>query len=245
MYSFFVDDSRIAGGQAWIEGADMRHIRSVLRMREGDTLRISNGKDQCYMCRIDAFEEEQIRLLVLEEDVDGTELGSRICLFQCLPKGDKMEWVIQKNTELGVTEVIPVASRRAVVKLDAKKAKAKVERWQTIAKSAAEQSKRTIVPTVQPVMSFKEALAYAKDLDTLVVPYENAEGIAATRAWLSGLRPGMSIGILIGPEGGFDPEEVEQAIAGGWQPLTLGRRILRTETAGMALLSAVAMQIEH
>ncbi|MBR5474474.1 MAG: 16S rRNA (uracil(1498)-N(3))-methyltransferase, partial [Lachnospiraceae bacterium] len=234
MYSFFVEDSRIADKTAWIGGEDMRHIRNVLRMREGDKLRISNGKDRCFVCRIDAFEEEQIRLVLLEEDPEGTELASRICLFQCLPKGDKMEWVIQKNTELGVAEVIPVASKRAVVKLDAKKAKAKVERWQAIAKSAAEQSKRTVVPTVQPVMSFKEALAYAKELDLLVIPYENAEGMAATKAWLASVKPGLSIGILIGPEGGFEHEEVEQAMAMGWQPLTLGRRILRTETAGMA-----------
>lgn len=245
MYSFFVEDSQIAEKEAYIEGADMRHIRNVLRMREGDHIRISNGKDRCFICRIAAWEEERVRLVLLEEDPEGTELASRICLFQCLPKGDKMEWVIQKNTELGAAEIIPVASRRAVVKLDAKKAKAKVERWQAIARSAAEQSKRTVVPTIHPVMDFEEALAYAEGLDLRVIPYENAEGMEATREWLKSAVPGQSIGILIGPEGGFEREEVDQAMAAGWKPLTLGKRILRTETAGMTLISALMLQLER
>lgn len=244
MYSFFVKDTQIGDGAAWIEGADMRHIRYVLRMRENDTLRISNGSDRCYICRIASFSEDRIRLDLLEEDPEGTELPSRIYLFQCLPKGDKMEWVIQKNTELGIAGIVPVASKRCVVRLDAKKAEAKVARWQAIAKSAAEQSKRLKVPEVTRVMSFEEVLSCGKDLDMCGIPYENAEGIQATRDWIASIRPGMRVGILIGPEGGFEREEALRAGEEGWKPLTLGRRILRTETAGMALTAALMFHLE-
>lgn len=244
MYSFFVPDTQIGEEQAWIAGADMRHICQVLRMREHDTLRISNGSDRSYICRIAAFEEGRIRLDLLEEDPEGTELPSKIYLFQCLPKGDKMEWVIQKNTELGIAGIFPVASKRSVVRLDGKKAEAKVARWQTIAKSAAEQSKRLVIPEVGRVLSFEEALVRGKDLDLRVIPYENAEGIEATREWLDSVRPGASIGILIGPEGGFEREEAMRAVEEGWKPLTLGRRILRTETAGMALTAALMLRLE-
>ena len=133
--------------------------------------------------------------------------------------------------------IVPFAAKRSVVKLDQKKAGKKRERWQAIAKGAAEQSKRGIVPQVQDVMSFQEAMNYAKELDVVLVPYELQEGMKATEAVISKIEPGQSVGIFIGPEGGFTPEEIELAMNHQVQPITLGKRILRTETAGMTVLS--------
>ena len=173
------------------------------------------------------------------------ELPSRIYLFQGLPKADKMELIIQKAVELGVYQVIPVAMKRCVVKLDAKKGAKKVERWNTIAASAAKQSGRGIVPEVMSVKTYKEALEMAKDLDVVLVPYECAEGMDHTKKLIQSIKPGQSVGIFIGPEGGFDPDEIVLACETGGQVITLGRRILRTETAGLALLSVLMFQLEQ
>lgn len=244
MYLFFVDEGEIGETQAKITGSDVNHIKNVLRMKPGDGLRISDGEKLCYNCRIREFEEEAVVLTLLSRDEDGTELPAEIVLYQGLPKGDKMELVIQKNIELGVFQIVPVATRRSVVKLDAKKAEAKLRRWNAIAESAAKQSKRTVIPKVLPVFSFKEAVDRAVDADCKLFPYEHAEGMGDTRKLLAGIKPGMKIAVFIGPEGGFEEGEVAYARAKGFVPITLGRRILRTETAGMALLSALMFQLE-
>ena len=155
-----------------------------------------------------------------------------------------MELIIQKAVELGVGEIVPVATRRAVVKLDDKKAGKKVQRWNSIALGAAKQSGRSLVPEVKPVMTFAQAVEYAKELDIVLIPYELAEGMEKTREIISAVRPGQSIGVFIGPEGGFDEEEVEKAASFGAQPITLGRRILRTETAGLCVLSILMYHLE-
>ena len=155
-----------------------------------------------------------------------------------------MELIIQKAVELGVYEIIPVAMKNCVVKLDAKKAAAKTARWQGIAESAAKQSKRSLIPKVSEPVSYKEAVAYAMKLDQKLVPYENERGMAATREAVEAVRPGESIGIFIGPEGGFSDGEVELAMQSGVKPVTLGKRILRTETAGMFVMAAVGLLLE-
>ncbi len=176
---------------------------------------------------------------------DDTELSCPIYLFQGLPKGDKMEWIIQKCVELGVHAIVPVATKRAVVKLDEKKAQKKVNRWNAIAESAAKQSGRGIVPEVLPVMKWKEALEYARQLDVKMIPYEKAAGINATKQLIGSVSFGQSVGIFIGPEGGFEEAEVEAAKAMGAVPVTLGKRILRTETAGMTILSILMYHLER
>lgn len=155
-----------------------------------------------------------------------------------------MELVIQKAVELGAFAVVPVAAKRCVVKLDAKKEKSKLARWQGIAESAAKQSKRRIVPEVMPVMSMQEALHFAKDMDVKLFPYELAEGMGKTKELIAGIRPGQSIAVFIGPEGGFEDGEVEAASECGFVPVTLGRRILRTETAGFTVLAWIMYQLE-
>jgi len=174
----------------------------------------------------------------------GAELPSRIYLFQGLPKSDKMELIIQKAVELGAYEIIPMATRRAVVKLDKKKEESKRKRWQGIAESAAKQSKRMVIPQIAPVMNFREAVECAKELDVKLIPYELAEGMEETRRFIESIVPGQSIAVFIGPEGGFAPEEIELARENGLSPVTLGKRILRTETAGMTVLSILMYYLE-
>jgi len=153
--------------------------------------------------------------------------------------------IIQKAVELGAWEVIPVATKRAVVKLDQKKAAKKRERWSGISESAAKQAGRNVIPEIKQVMNFQEALSYAKSLDVLLIPYELAEGMQATKERIQAIQPGQSVGIFIGPEGGFEQEEVKLAMEAGAYPITLGRRILRTETAGMTMLSVLMYHLEQ
>lgn len=244
MYRFFVDKEQIGPENVYITGQDVNHIKNVLRMKPGEVIRISDGEARDYLCEIAELSETTVTAAICEKLLETTELPAKIYLFQGLPKGDKMELIIQKAVELGVCEIIPVATKRAVVKLDAKKEESKRKRWQGIAESAAKQSKRLMIPKIHPALSFKEALAYAADMEKKLLPYENAEGIAATRKALAECEAGMRIAVFIGPEGGFDETEVEEAFASGFQPLTLGRRILRTETAGLTMLSLLMVQLE-
>ena len=213
MYQFFVEPEQIdvAAKSVIIRGTDVNHIKNVLRMRPGEEVAVSNGIDgREYRCGILALEEDCVRLELRFIKEDGVELPAKIYLFQGLPKADKMELIIQKAVELGAFQVIPVAMKRCVVKLDEKKADSKIKRWQGIAESAAKQSKRSLIPKVTEPMSYKEAVAYAEMLDQKLVPYENERGMAATKEAVEAIRPGESIGIFIGPEGGFEEKEVEK-----------------------------------
>lgn len=244
MHQFFVDDTQISGTVITITGSDVNHIRNVLRMKIGEEVRISAQSSKSYLCRISEIGEQFVQTEIVEEDVEGTELGARLYLFQGLPKADKMELIIQKAVELGAYAVIPVSMRNCVVKLDEKKVKGKRERWQQIAVSAAKQSKRSIVPEIFAPMSYRDAVAFAGQMDVNLVPYENAHGMTATQKALNEIRPGASVGIFIGPEGGFDPEEIEIAREKGMKPISLGRRILRTETAGFTALAILMYYLE-
>lgn len=244
MYQFFVSPENIQGKRVVISGKDVNHIKNVLRMKPGEEINVSNGEDgREYRCMIEELGEEVIcKLLFIKEDA--VELPSKIYLFQGLPKSDKMELVIQKAVELGVYEVIPVSMKRSIVKLDDKKAQSRVARWQEISKAAAKQSKRAIVPNIHEIVNFREALAYAQDLDVKLIPYEMAEGMTHTRELIGSINPGQSVGFIIGPEGGIDDEEINAATALGFEPITLGRRILRTETAGLTVLSILMYNLE-
>ncbi len=245
MHHFFVTPEQVKEGQVHIEGSDVNHIKNVLRMKLGEEIQISDGDNRKYVCTIAYMGSEEIIAEIVEEQQADTELPSKISLFQGLPKSDKMELIVQKSVELGAYEVIPVATKRAVVKLDEKKASKKVERWNGIAESGAKQSGRGIVPKVLDMMTFKEALNYAKQLDVILIPYELAEGMQETKEVISSIQPGQSVGIFIGPEGGFETEEVEAAIAAGASAITLGKRILRTETAGLTTLSILMYHLEN
>ena len=245
MYQFFVESHQIQGNQIIIEGNDVNHIKNVLRMKPGEEIAVSNGVDgKEYRCGITALEEDRILCELRFIKEDGVELSSQVYLFQGLPKADKMEMIIQKCVELGVHAVIPVAAKRCVVKLDDKKAKSKIARWHGIAEAAAKQSKRRIVPEVMDVMSFKQALQFVKDFEVKVIPYELAEDMSKTREIIGSLKPGQKIAVFIGPEGGFDESEIREALESGVEPITLGKRILRTETAGLTVMSWIMYQLE-
>ena len=246
MYQFFVEPGQIQGREILIQGSDVNHIRNVLRMRVGEELSVSNGVDgREYRCHIAEFAEDVIRCELRFIKEEGTELPSRIYLLQGLPKADKMELIIQKAVELGAYQIVPVATRRSVVKLDVKKAASKVSRWQAIAEAAAKQSRRGIIPQVQQVMDWKQALDYVKELPVRLIPYELAEDMGRTRDILERLEPGQDIAVFIGPEGGFEEEEIAGAMETGVIPITLGKRILRTETAGMTVLSWLMYHLER
>jgi len=247
MYRFFVKQEQIdmKEKKIHITGSDVNHIKNVLRMRQGETILISAGDNLEYTCLVSEMEAEEVIADISYVQEVGMELPSKIYLFQGLPKSDKMELIIQKAVELGVAEIVPMATKRAVVKLDAKKAAKKVQRWNEIAKSAAKQSKRGLIPEVKPVMSFKEAVEYGKSMDMLLIPYEDAKGIAHSREVVETVKDKKSLGIYIGPEGGFPEEEVSLAMKAGAEPVTLGHRILRTETAGMTLLSILMFMLEE
>lgn len=248
MYQFFVEPSQINGNRVVITGGDVNHIKNVLRMKIGEELAVSNGIDgREYRCGIAELHEDSVvcELRFIKED--GLELPSKVYLFQGLPKAGKMELIIQKAVELGAFEIVPMATKRAVVKLDDKKAKAKVVRWQSIAEAAAKQSKRGVIPQVHDVLSFKEALAYAEEMDMKLIPYELAEGMAATKKLMEeiGKNKPASVAVFIGPEGGFDEGEISLAKEKGIIPITLGKRILRTETAGFTTLAFIMYQLEE
>ena len=211
MYHFFAEHENIFDDYIDIKGGDVNHIKNVLRLKKGDEILISSGDNYDYNCIIDTITDDYVRSLITSVNEKGNELSSKVYLFQGLPKADKMELIIQKMIELGVYEIVPVAMKRSVVKLDDKKAKSKVARWNTIAESAAKQSKRSIMPKVSDVVSFKQAVAMASELDVLLLPYECAEGIEHTRQVIASIGKGKSIGIFIGPEGGFDKDELELA----------------------------------
>ncbi len=243
MYQFFVEDAQIQENFVLIEGTDVNHIKNVLRMKPGERIRVSNQSGTDCFCTIAEVTDVFVWAEIVEKDEKGTELQNKIYLFQGLPKNDKMELIIQKAVELGVYEVIPVAMKNCVVKLDEKKAQNKVKRWQGIAESAAKQSKRSLIPNVRMPMSFKEAAAFAQDLDVKLVPYENERGMRATKDVISSIETGQSIAVFIGPEGGFAPEEIA-LVKDDMKLISLGKRILRTETAGMTALSILVYELE-
>ena len=243
MYNFFAAEGSRSGDVYVITGADFNHIKNVLRMHAGDKILISeNGAS--HLCEIESTEGDSVIAKILEENYRDTELPVKIYLFQGLPKSEKMELIIQKAVELGAYAVIPVEMHRSVVKLEDKKKESRRARWQAIAESAAKQSKRNIIPEVMPVSTYKEALAMAKELDLFLVPYENERGMLATKEALAKMTRGSSVGILIGPEGGFEPKEVTGAMEAGGTPISLGSRILRTETAAIASVGMCMLHAE-
>ena len=234
MYQFFVEEEQVHSDSISITGGDVNHIKNVLRMKNGEKIRVSSKSGQAYFCHISSILDDEVIAAIDSADETGTELDNHIVLYQGLPKGDKMELIIQKAVELGVSEIVPVAMKNCVVKLDEKKAAKKLQRWQAIAESAAKQSKRTVIPTVKQPVTYKEALKIASELD-----------MDATREIMEQLKAGQTIGVVVGPEGGFAPEEIalvdEHATM---HRISLGRRILRTETAGLAALAMLVYNLD-
>lgn len=244
MYHFFVEEEQVNGENAYISGSDVNHIVNVLRMKIGEELLISVKGDWDYLCKIEEIENDRVNLKVLES-MEQRELPIKLTLLQGIPKSDKLEMIIQKAIELGVSEIIPVKTNRVVVRIDEKKTQAKVNRWNAIAESAAKQSKRSIIPKVLKPQTIDNALEIVKDYGVKLLPYENADGIKKTKDILNSLDSKNNIAVFIGPEGGFEEAEVKKSTDSGFEVITLGKRILRTETAGLALLSNIMIRLEE
>ena len=246
MHRFFVEEPAMGADGITITGGDVNHIKNVLRMSVGDKICVINGQNNKeYYCEITALGSDTVDTRICEIRESDQELANEIVLFQGLPKSDKMELIIQKAVELGVHTIVPVSTDRTVVKLDAKKEANKRKRWMSISESAAKQSGRLRIPKVTQVVSFKEALEMAGKMDVRLIPYELAEGMEKTREIMSGIQPGQSVAVFIGPEGGFESSEIEKAREIGVQSITLGKRILRTETAGLVTLAMLVYNLER
>ncbi len=246
MHCFYIEKGQIEKDWIHITGDDVNHIKNVLRMNVGEELVLCDKDGRFYTCLIEEISGQEIQTKIVKKEDAVTELPTKIYLFQGLPKKDKMELIIQKAVELGVYEVIPVATKYCVVKLeDKKKEKKKLERWQAISEAAAKQSGRGIIPTIGEVMSFQEAIKMAASLEGGIIPYELSKGMKASKDAIVKVCMGKSIGVFIGPEGGFSEEEIKLAFEAGIQPITLGKRILRTETAGLTTLALLMFEIER
>ena len=246
MSRFFVAPENVGVEYITIENReDLHHMNKVLRLKAGDEIDVSDGDMWEYHGKILSLEPECCQVEILDKQKFSAEPETKITLFQGIPKQGKMELIVQKAVELGVYQVIPVAMKRSVVRLDDKKAAKKADRWNSIAESAAKQAGRSRIPEVTMPLSYNEALKMAEELDVTLLPYELAGGMEVTREVIRQIKSGQSVGIFIGPEGGFEPEEVDAAVSMGAKVITLGRRILRTETAGLATLAVLMFELEQ
>lgn len=248
MPKFFVTEQAIQNNEITMVGKDINHIKNVLRKKVGDTINICNDdKMMEYLCEIVKLEENKIICHIIKQLETNSESNIKVSIFQGLPKADKMELVIQKTVELGVYDITPVEMKRCVVRLDNKDKKKKKERWQKIAEVAAKQSGRNKIPAVCEINSLKNICNLFPDYDIVIVAYEK-EKENKLRYELEKLQIGetrnLKIAILIGPEGGIDESEIEILKQNGAKIVTLGNRILRTETVAMSMLSIIMYELE-
>ena len=236
MHRFYADEARLSADAAYLTAEDARHALRVLRMTEGQQAEIFQ-QGRRYLGEISAIAGEDVALRLLEE-LPTTEPQLRVTLYQGLPKADKMELIIQKAVELGAERIVPVAMSRCVVRLDERDGRKKQDRWQKIAREACKQSCRCQVPAVDAPLSFRELLHRLPDHDAALVPWEDARGYSLNQFHQE--HPDVTrLAVVIGPEGGMSAEEVAAMREAGCLPVTLGPRILRTETAGLAAISAL------
>ena len=244
MPKFFVDPASIQGSNIYITGDDVNHITKVLRLSENDIIMVCDGDGKDYKVSIRNLSKKEVVTEIMEEIPCLTEPPVKVVLFQGIPKASKMEYIIQKNTELGISEIVPVLTHRTVVKIEDKKAETtKLDRWQKVALEAAKQCNRGRVPVVSQPIRFYEALDRIAEMDIKMMPYEK-ENTHALKTLLQSQTSPATIGILIGPEGGFEESEVQEAQDKGISTVTLGPRILRTETAGASVLSILMYEYE-
>ncbi len=230
-----------------IKEDDFHHITRVMRMKPGEEIYCVNSNQQTARCTIENITENEIVAKVIQWVEEDMELPVTVTIVSGLPKGDKLEWIIQKGTELGAHEFIPFIASRSIVKWDAKKSDKKISRWNKIAKEAAEQSHRAVIPNVSAPVSLKELIKMAADYDVLIIAYEEeakAQESANLVRSFSSMKKGQSLLVVFGPEGGLADSEVELLKEKGFVACGLGPRILRTETAPLYLLSAVSYHFE-
>lgn len=241
MYNFFVNENQFLDNKVFIKGNDFNHIKNVLRMKNGEKFYVSNKvSGDSYLVNLDSYSNDEVICNIIEK-MDSKESTVKVTLFQGLPKADKMEYIIQKSVELGVYNIVPVDMKFCVAKLNNEEKK--LSRWQTISEAAAKQSKRNIIPKIENKISFKNMLEVLKDFDLAIIAYEN-ENKTNLKEILQKNKNINNIAIIIGPEGGLAQDEVEQLIENGAKSASIGKRILRTETASLAMLSMIMYEFE-
>lgn len=246
MYKFFVNQEQIKENTIRIIGEDVNHIKNVLRLEVGESICVcSKETSKSFNCKITSLEKDEVRCEKLEEILETTEPNTYIHIFQGLPKSDKLEWIIEKCTEIGVKEITPVVMKRTIVKLDEKDKDKKLSRWQKVAEVAAKQSKRDCILNVNPIINFQNIFEKLKDYDILLVAYEK-EKENTLKSLITKLKnkENLKIAVLIGPEGGIDENEINLCKENNFMPVTLGKRILRTETAPLVIASNILYELE-
>lgn len=251
MPKFFVKEEQIQENQIIILGQDVNHIKKVLRAKIGDELQICNSQNgENFLCEIDNLDEEKIICQIKEKIQEQVESNIEVTIFQGLPKADKMEYIIQKSVELGVYDITPVEMKRCVVKLNEKDKSKKIERWQKISEVAAKQCGRDIIPQINNIINIKNICNLIQEYDMVLVAYENEEK-NTLKEQLENIKKQnnskskVKIGIIIGPEGGLEEKDVETLKENGAKVITLGRRILRTETVALNVLSIIMYELEN
>jgi 16S rRNA (uracil1498-N3)-methyltransferase len=239
----FVGFDKIEDNTALIEGGDVNYLKNVLRLKVGDEVSIMDSKSKEYSAKITVIDKDMIKVDLIAEKHPKSESKVKLTLAQGIPKNPKMDFVVQKATELGVLRIIPVKTERSIVKIEGEKEEIKVNRWQKIAKEAAEQSGRLIIPFVEQIRDLKEVLRLCSDFDKCIMLWEMEKG-NTIKKFLQENKSIKSLLLLIGPEGGFSHDEVELAKSHGFIPVTIGSRILRTETASIAVLSMIDYELE-
>ena len=245
MFRFYVSSENIHENFVELEKEDINHVKNVLRMKAGEHILVCDMQGVDYECILSEITDACVRADIKCSMKNEAELPADIMLFQGMPKKDKMELIIQKAVELGATRIVPVMTRYCVTKLDSKKEEKVISRWNTIARSAAKQSQRGIIPQVTPVMKFADAVKEASKCDLAVVAYEKAKGMEYSKKILGDVKGKKNIAVFIGPEGGFSEEEINAAFESGVTAVSLGHRILRTETAGLTILSIIMFGLEE
>lgn len=244
MYQFFVREDQVSGDEVMLSGADAHHLKDVVRVKTGERVRISTDSGENYLCEYEGGEADSAILRIIDRAASTTELPFHIYLFQGFPKKDRFENIIEKTVELGVYEIVPVAMRFCVAKLEGSKASGKLERYGAKAMAAAKQAKRSVVPQVREILSFDEAVRMAETMDMVIVPYENAAGMGGIRELMAetDALAGKDIAVFIGPEGGFAPEEIEGLRElNNSRVISLGQRILRTDTAAILAVGMLGL----
>lgn len=243
--TFYIKNNQIKDDVIKIIGDDVNHIKNVLRYKNGDELQVCDETGTRYITKINAFENDEVILKICEITNVSTELDVKITLVQGLPKSDKMDFIIQKCTELGVSEIIPVITERTIVKIDEKNENKKLERWQRIGVEAAKQSRRQVIPQVEKIVNLENFVENLSKYDIVIVPYECEDEYTLKMALNETKHNVKNIAIVIGPEGGFSEKDIEiLRTYSNVKEVSLGKRILRTETAGIATLSMLVYEFE-
>lgn len=246
MYKFFIKTEQIDNKKVVILGTDVNHIINVLRLKEKEQIQVCDmGTSKNYIVEIEEYNKEQVKCCIIDEVQSEVESNIKLDIYQGLPKSDKMELIIQKTTELGVSKIIPVSMERCIVKLTGKDVQKKIERWQKIAEVAAKQSKRDIIPKIEKVKTIKQICEKIREYDCFIVAYEEEKNIRLKQI-LKQLPKNkeLKIGVLIGPEGGIDEKEIKELEKNDVKIVTLGNRILRTETAPIMVAGIILYELE-